>query len=193
MDEKIVFLDFDNTVVNSRETAFKRANKRHGLNLKYDDMNLPYDLKQALGEELSSLVDAEYYMEDFYDDTVFYPEVVKALEMFKKDGYKPMMWTLSIFDIADPLKKRKINELPKGLIHGYLSFATEKAAVSEGIYIDDCLGNLLKVGSDENYIRYLINQPWNRQISPRGIRNANNVYEVYKHLSKKLHLIGEVI
>lgn len=176
MREKTIFLDFDDTIIDTAEAAYRIIERETGIKLDINN-HFSYNIFEVYDKQIADLFTTIVHRRDFYYEANFYDSEIEILKAIKDKGYKIKIWTRSRDSNVDVAKKEKIEELPKGLIDGYISFNGAKASAGEGIYIDDSYGNLENLQHE----KILIKRPWN--VSYRHLINSvNTIQEIYDKL-----------
>jgi len=182
MDKKIrIYLDCDDTIINSSETVIKILNKRYNKNCTIDDLK-DWNYRSIVPTISKSDVEAIYSSEEFWNQVSLVPEFVEVFEEFYDDFEWVIISKGGIENIKrkkDFLRKNLKKNVKFGAAYHYSDSHKEektKFDMKNAIQIDDVFAELKKTNAA---VKVLLkndrNLYWNKAIvEVEGLYQLNN-------------------
>lgn len=170
-----ILVDMDDTLVGLLPAWITFLNKRHGLNVKPEEVT-EWDMRKAF----PSLTDKEIYgpleTEDFWDSVVPLPYARTYLQKLVEEGHKIKVCTASHHNTVAPKLNKAL--FPYFNFIGYkdVIICSDKHLIKGDMIIDDGPHNL----KDFKGFRFLIDAPHNQDADPESydyrVKNLKDVY-----------------
>ena len=168
-------VDIDNTIWDLVTPWLTYYNRIYEDNIKYDDIK-KYEffdiIKNATRNEMLNLLNQE----EFWDSVVPYSE---SFEYLKKLNEEYELYIVTSTSYKTPRKKfDKLFSYFNFLTEDQLIITSKKYLLNVDILIDDCVECL----AHGNYIKLLIDSPYNKDISDNTIIRIKNLKDAYNYL-----------
>lgn len=194
----IFCIDIDNTITNMNHIWLKYINHYYNTNYTYTDITHWdfFNILQAQNMDVFKFLE----WKGFWLSTTIYPNAVKALETFARNGHKVRLVTAS--DPFNPVLQDKLSHTlkhfnPLLINKNNIVIAQDKSIVEGDVLIDDNL-DICCERAERRKLTYKIHQPWNTMedifinaIDPPdfGEDNLNERWVVlFEHINSELKL-----
>jgi len=200
--KKIIYLDVDNTIINSKKRVAEIYNQYYRLeddsSIKWEDVvNYNFDIESKIIKEIFDRF-------DFYKGITGGADIVEdcleTLEILKERGYKIIIYSKGTL-LNIQYKTEFLNNRFGHLIDGHIfigasnvTMGKNQVDMSGGILIDDHIDNLTDNNALYNICARLFNQDekWNKDWKGKTIRHWSELLPIINSIERYEKLVKEI-